>query len=47
MEVEMDDHLGQTAEESHARLEKGYKDMKAGRMQNVAEAFAIFMENHR
>ena len=33
--------------ELHAKHEKGYEDMKAGRTHNAAEAFAKFMENHR
>ena len=36
-----------TAEEIHAKLEKGYEDMKAGRIQNAADAFAKFREKHR
>ena len=36
-----------TTEELHAKLEKGYEDMKAGRTQNAADAFAKFRENHR
>ena len=36
-----------TAEELHAKLEKGYEDMKAGRTQNAADAFAKFRESHR
>lgn len=36
-----------TAEEFHAKLEKGYEDVKAGRTHNAAEAFAKFRENHR
>ena len=36
-----------TAEEIHAKLEKGYEDMKAGRTQNAADAFAKFREKHR
>lgn len=35
-----------TAEEIHEKLEKGYKDIEAGRVQNAAEAFAKFRENH-
>ena len=36
-----------TAEELHAKLEKGYEDMKAGKTQNAADAFAKFRENHK
>ena len=36
-----------TTEELHAKLEKGYEDMKAGRTQNAADAFAKFRENRR
>ena len=36
-----------TTEEFHAKLEKGYEDMKAGKTQNAADAFAKFRENHR
>ena len=36
-----------TAEELHAKLEKGYEDVKAGRTQNAADAFAKFRENRR
>ena len=35
-----------TAEEIHQKLEKGYNDIEAGRVQNAAEAFARFQENH-
>ena len=31
-----------TAGELHAKLEKGYEDMKAGRTQNAANALAKF-----
>ena len=33
-------------EEIHQKLEKGYNDIAAGRVQNAAEAFAKFRENH-
>ena len=33
-----------TAEEIHQKLEKGYDDIAAGRVQNAAEAFAKFRE---
>ena len=36
-----------TAEELHAKLEKGYEDVEAGRIHNAAEAFAKFRENHK
>ena len=35
-----------TTEEIHQKLEKGYNDIAAGRVQNAAEAFAKFRENH-
>ena len=35
-----------TTEELHQKLEKGYNDIAAGRVQNAAEAFAKFRENH-
>ena len=34
-----------TTEEIHQKLEKGYNDIAAGRVQNAAEAFAKFREN--
>ena len=30
----------------HQKLEKGYNDIAAGRVQNATEAFAKFRENH-
>ncbi len=33
-------------EELHATLKRGYDDIEAGRVQNAAEAFARFRENH-
>lgn len=36
-----------TDEQLHAKLQKGYDDMKAGRVQNASDAFAKFRENHR
>ena len=36
-----------TTEELHAKLEKGYEDIKAGRTQNAADAFARFKENRK
>ena len=35
-----------TDEEFHAKLQKGYDDMKAGKMQNAENAFAKFRERH-
>ena len=35
-----------TTEDIHQKLEKGYNDIVAGRVQNAAEAFAKFRENH-
>ncbi len=35
-----------TTKEIHQKLEKGYNDIAAGRVQSVAEAFAKFRENH-
>lgn len=35
-----------TTEELHAKLQKGYDDIEAGRVQNAADAFAKFRENH-
>lgn len=35
-----------TDDELHDKLQKGYEDMQAGRVQNAAEAFAKFRENH-
>ena len=36
-----------TEEEIHAKLQEGYDDMKAGKVQDAATAFAKFRENHR
>ena len=33
-------------EELHATLKRGYDDIEAGRVQNAAEAFTRFRENH-
>lgn len=33
-------------EEIHAKLQEGYDDMKAGKVQDAAVAFAKFRENH-
>lgn len=35
-----------TTEELHAKLQKGYEDMQAGRTQDAASAFVKFRENH-
>lgn len=35
-----------TTREIHQKLEKGYNDIEAGRVQNVEEAFAKFREKH-
>ena len=35
-----------TTEEIHQKLETGYNDIAAGKVQNAAEAFAKFRENH-
>ena len=35
-----------TDEQIHAKLQKGYEDMEAGRVQNASSAFAEFRENH-
>lgn len=35
-----------TDEQLHEKLQKGYDDMEAGRVQNAANAFAKFRENH-
>lgn len=35
-----------TREEFHAKLQKGYDDIEAGKVQNAADAFAKFRENH-
>ncbi|MCD8337687.1 MAG: type II toxin-antitoxin system RelB/DinJ family antitoxin [Lachnospiraceae bacterium] len=34
-----------TAEEIHAKLQKGYDDIAAGKVQNAEEAFKKFREN--
>lgn len=33
-------------DEIHTKLREGYDDMKAGRVQNAADAFNKFRENH-
>lgn len=35
-----------TTEEVHAKLQMGYDDIEAGKVQSVAIAFANFRENH-
>lgn len=35
-----------TSEEIHEKLEKGYDDIAAGRVQNASEAFTRFREKH-
>lgn len=35
-----------TDAELHAKLQRGYDDMQEGRVQNAANAFAKFRENH-
>ena len=35
-----------SAEEIHNKLQEGYEDVKAGRVQDAASAFAKFSENH-
>ena len=35
-----------STEEIHAKLQEGYDDMMAGRVQDAASAFAKFRENH-
>lgn len=35
-----------TTTELHAKLKKGYDDIEAGNVQDVASAFAKFRENH-
>lgn len=35
-----------TTQEVHQKLQKGYDDLKAGKVQNAADAFANFRENH-
>lgn len=35
-----------SAEEIHNKLQEGYEDVKAGRVQDTASAFAKFRENH-
>lgn len=42
---EMDADL-MTKEELHAKLQKGYEDLQAGRTQNAGDAFAKFRESH-
>jgi hypothetical protein len=35
-----------TEEEIHTKLQEGYDDVKAGRVQDAALSFAKFRENH-
>ncbi len=35
-----------SAEEIHNKLQEGYEDVKVGRVQDAASAFAKFRENH-
>jgi hypothetical protein len=35
-----------TEDEIHAKLQEGYDDVKAGRVQDAATAFEKFRENH-
>lgn len=35
-----------STEEIHAKLQEGYDDIQAGRVQDAASAFAKFRENH-
>lgn len=35
-----------TEEEIHTKLQRGYDDYKAGKVQNAANAFAKFQESH-
>lgn len=35
-----------TTEELHAKLQRGYDDIEAGKVQSAASAFAKFKENH-
>lgn len=35
-----------SSDEIHAKLQRGYDDMKNGKVQNAASAFAKFRENH-
>lgn len=35
-----------SAEEIHSKLQEGYEDVKAGRVQDAASAFAKFREKH-
>ena len=36
-----------TAEEIHAKLQEGYDDLRAGKVQNAASAFKKFRENNQ
>ena len=35
-----------TGEEIHTKMQEGYDDLQAGRVQDVASAFEKFRENH-
>lgn len=35
-----------TEDDLHAKLQRGYDDIEAGKVQNAASAFAKFKENH-
>ena len=35
-----------TVDEFHAKLQRGYDDIEAGKVQKAADAFAKFRENH-
>ena len=35
-----------TSDEIHAKLQRGYDDIEAGKVQNAANAFAKFKEHH-
>lgn len=35
-----------TTEQLHAKLQRGYEDIEAGNVQNAANAFDRFRENH-
>ncbi len=35
-----------TSEEIHAKLQEGYDDVQAGRLQDAVSAFEKFRENH-
>ena len=37
---------GMTAQQIHEKLQKGYEDVEAGRVQDAADAFGRFREKH-